>query len=219
MMSEKIKDNVIVVLIGTGSFILGHLVTFYTFRAASILPVISALAFSAITFFLGVCPVMLYLGRTLRSLVVAALITAIYTTSLLLGAKLTPILIVSWFEYMGLGGYWERTILGIFHVCTLDIFTYGPWAVFFGILVFVLTDIKKRNILLLSGLFFLLYIVARDVAYALGFGVATIEYEIFGHGIFGIFFSLVVKHFFYPCSWSLFGRREYFHQETKNDRT
>jgi len=217
MMSRRINEYIIVVLIGTGSFIFGYLVTFYTFQAVPVPPVVSGLSFSAVAILLGVCPVVLYLGRTLRSLVAAALITVVYTASLLPSSELRPVLIRAWVEY-AFGTYWESVLLATLHVHILDIFFYGLWSIFFGIFVFVLTDIKKRNILLLSGLFFLSLILAMGVPNALGFG-ATMEHEIFRRGIFGACLSLLVKHFFYPCSWSLFGRREYFHQDTKNDRT
>ncbi len=215
MISRKINEYMIVVLIGTGSFILGYLIAFYTFQAVPVPPVISGLSFSAVAVLLGVCPVTLYLGRTLRSLVVAALITAVYTASLLPSSELRSVLIRAWIEY-AFGTYWESVLLATLHVHILDIFFYGLWSIIFGIFVFVFTDIKKRNILLLSGLFFLSLILAMGVPNALGFG-ATMEHEIVRRGIFGACFSLLVKHYFYPCSWSLLGRREYFHQNARND--
>jgi hypothetical protein len=218
MISRKINEYIMVVLIGAGSFIFGYLMTFYIFLAITVPPIISSLAFSAASVFLGVCPVILYLGRTLRSPVAAGLITVVYTASLLSSSELEPILIRAWLEYVGIGIYWERVLLATLHVHILDIIFYGLWSVFFGIFVFVLTDTKKKNTVLLAGLFFLSLIVAMGVPNALGFG-ATVEHEIVRRGIFGVCFSFLVKYFFFPCSWSLFGCREYFHQNTKNDRT
>ena len=217
MMSRKINEYTMVILIGAGSFIFGYLVTFYIFRVIAVPPMISSLAFSAVSVFLGVCPVMLYLGRTRSSLVVAGLITVVYTASLLSSSALKPILMRVWLEYVGIGTFWERVLLATIHVHMLDIIFYGVWSVFFGIFVFVLTD-TRRNTLLLAGLFFLSLVGAMGIPNALGFG-ATVEHEIVRRGIFGICFSLLVKHFFFPSSWSFFGRREYFHQNNKNDST
>lgn len=206
MMSQKLNEYIVVALIGIGSFILGYLAIFYIFRVIYVPPRISPFAFSLAAVFLGICPVMIYLRRSIESTVIGALISVLYTISLLVGLELRSMLMKPWLEYVGIGTYWEMLLLTTLHVHILDIIFYGLWSVVLGISILIFTDIQKRNVLLMICLFFLMLIVSMGVPNALEFGGT--EHEVIRRGIFGLCFSPLVKHFFYPYSWSLFRWRE-----------
>ncbi len=193
----EVKKYVVMTTFGAGSFVFASLVSIYTYnRVQDIMPhLFSSLLFTGISIFLGLSLILIYAERSMRPIWTAALVTAGQLGALLIAHGATPYGDMKLFQLLGMRYIWWASlpVVGFFLNPTLVIFN-GLQSIFFGLLIFVFRQIRKKDIFLVIGFFFLILTISAGIRSALM--LWDIEGEILRNGIFGALLSLLIRPFF-----------------------
>lgn len=198
MKSGKMKEYAVIVALGVGSFLTGYLISQYVYGEICdhLSCPASLVLIHTVGFFVGVFPLTLYLERTHKSILKAALITLGLVGSWFITLKLWPIVNATLMEHIGIFWFHAREfppIISIFSDPALLVYN-GLWSISFGGLVLLSRRIKRKDTLLVAVFLFLVLIFSMKVPSY--FIVTDAEYQILQRSIFGGLFSILVKRFF-----------------------
>ncbi|MBU7012617.1 MAG: hypothetical protein HXS46_18195 [Theionarchaea archaeon] len=193
---ERMKESILIMMLGIGGFVLGYLVSFCIYvEVYGHIPFIVYLLLSSwITMFLGLSPVLIYVERTVRSLQIVALIAVCYAGTMEFALAATPPLDVALFGYLGsVYSQWaEFPVIRFFLNPTLMIFN-TVLSLSFGGLVSLIGRISEKDALLICGILFSLLTISTGIPSALM--LWDMRGEIIQIAIFGGSFSYLFSHF------------------------